>query len=138
MVAVEIRPPRARTKIGPLASQCRIQTLRKGGGGLGLGLGGAFHSSQKFRKFRLVHQTERTVSVWSDRNIRDQFRRWFTVTGLACSRRSDSGERCEVKGTRKNKSEGRGEAPLSPVPLYFSSVSLLRTALHYLNAWNRL
>ena len=29
-------------------------------------------------------------------------------------------------------------APLSPVPLYFSSLSLLRTALHYLNAWNRL
>ena len=29
-------------------------------------------------------------------------------------------------------------APLSPVPLYFSSLSLLRTALHYLNAWNKL
>ena len=29
-------------------------------------------------------------------------------------------------------------APLSPAPLYFSSLSLLRTALHYLNAWNRL
>ena len=29
-------------------------------------------------------------------------------------------------------------APLSPVPLYFSSLSFLRTALHYLNAWNRL
>jgi len=29
-------------------------------------------------------------------------------------------------------------APLSLVPLYFSSLSLLRTALHYLNAWNRL
>ena len=29
-------------------------------------------------------------------------------------------------------------APLSPVPLYFSSLSLLRTALHYLNASNRL
>ena len=29
-------------------------------------------------------------------------------------------------------------APLSPVPLYFSSLSLLRTALHYLIAWNRL
>ena len=28
--------------------------------------------------------------------------------------------------------------PLSPVPLYFSSHSLLRTALHYLNVWNRL
>ena len=29
-------------------------------------------------------------------------------------------------------------APLSPVPLYFSSLSLLRTALHYLNPWIRL
>ena len=29
-------------------------------------------------------------------------------------------------------------APLSPVPLYFSSLSSPRTALHYLNAWNRL
>ena len=59
---------------------------------------------------------------------------------VACSRRSDSGERCEVKGARKNKSEGgeRWAAPLSPAPLYFSSLSLLRTALHYLNAWNRL
>ena len=42
---------------------------------------------------------------------------------LACSRRSDSGERCKVN---------------SPVPIYFLSLSLLRTALHYLNAWNRL
>ena len=31
-----------------------------------------------------------------------------------------------------------GAAPLSPVPLYFSSLSLRRTALHYLNAWNKL
>ena len=59
------------------------------------------------------------------------------------SRRSDSGERCEVKRrkARKNKSvRGGGEvpAPLSPVPLYFSSLFFLRTALHYLNAWNRL
>ena len=29
-------------------------------------------------------------------------------------------------------------SPLSPVPLYFLSLSLLRTALHYLNVWNRL
>ena len=28
-------------------------------------------------------------------------------------------------------------APLSPVPLYLSSLSLLCTALHYLNSWNR-
>ena len=31
-----------------------------------------------------------------------------------------------------------GAKPLSPVPLYFSSLSLLCTTLHYLNAWNRL
>ena len=54
---------------------------------------------------------------------------------LACSRRSDSGERCEVKRSAKNKSEVGG--PLSLVSLYFSSLSLLRTALHNLNAWNR-
>ena len=66
---------------------------------------------------------------------------------IACSRRSVIvGSGAEYKGARKNKSEGGGggevregtPAPLSPVPLYFSSLSLLRTALHYLNAWNRL
>ena len=64
---------------------------------------------------------------------------------IACSRRSVIvGSGAKYKGARKNKSEGGGEvregtpAPLSPVPLYFSSLSLLRTALHYLNAWNRL
>ena len=51
----------------------------------------------------------------------------------ACSRRSDSGERCEVKRSAKKYKLGS-----LPSPLYFSSLSLLRTALHYLNAWNRL
>ena len=41
------------------------------------------------------------------------------------------GSGAKKKGARKNKSEGG-------VPLYFLSLSLLRTALHYLNAWNRL
>ena len=41
------------------------------------------------------------------------------------------GSGAKKKGARKNKSE-------SPVPLSFSSLSLLRTVLHYLNAWNRL
>ena len=36
-------------------------------------------------KVRLVHQMERTISVWSDRNIRDQLWRWSTVTGLVIS-----------------------------------------------------
>ena len=49
---------------------------------------------------------------------------------LAFSRRSDSGERCEAKRNAKK--------PLSSVPLYFSSLSLLRTALHYQNAWKKL
>ena len=39
-------------------------------------------------------------------------------------------------GAKKNRSAKK--LKLSPVPLYFSSLSLLRTALHYLNAWNRL
>ena len=57
----------------------------------------------------------------------------FVGSAVACSRRSDSGERCEVKRSAKKYKRGRGR-----VPLYFSSLSLLRTALHYLNAWNRL
>ena len=73
--------------------------------------------------------------------ILDSFANPWLRLGLACSRRSDSGERWEVKKSVKKKSKGGGEvspSPLSPVPLYFLSLSLLRTALHYLNAWNRL
>ena len=40
---------------------------------------------------------------------------------IACSKRSDSGERCEVK-----------------IAFIFSRSFFLRTAPHYLNAWNRL
>ena len=46
---------------------------------------GRFPFNPKVRKFRLVHQMERTISVWSDRNIRDQLWRWSTVTGLVIS-----------------------------------------------------
>ena len=46
---------------------------------------GRFPFNPKFRKFRLVHQIERTISVWSDRNIRDQPWRWSTLTGLVIS-----------------------------------------------------
>jgi len=43
----------------------------------------------------------------------------------------------QSKKEREKIKEREGErCPL--VPLYFSSLSLLRTALHYLNAWNRL
>ena len=44
-----------------------------------------FPFNPKFRKFRLVHQMERTISVWSDQNIRDQLWRWSTFTGLVIS-----------------------------------------------------
>ena len=44
---------------------------------------GTFHSTQNCRKFRLVHQMERTISVLSYRNIRDQLWRSSTLTGLA-------------------------------------------------------
>ena len=59
------------------------------------------------------------------------------------SKRSDSGERCEVKKAMKSRG-GLGREvrfPLSPLSLprfYFSRCFLLRTAPHYLNAWNRL
>ena len=46
-------------------------------------------------------------------------------------------ERDKIRARQEERWE-RVPAPLSPVPLYFSSLSLLRTALHYLNAWNRL
>ena len=45
---------------------------------------------------------------------------------LACSKRSDSGERCRVKKAMKTRA------------FIFSRSFLLRTAPHYLNAWNRL
>ena len=65
---------------------------------------------------------------------------------LACSKRSDSGERCEVKKAMKSRGELGREVrfPLSPPPpspclaFTFSRPFLLRTAPHYLNAWNRL
>ena len=46
---------------------------------------GRFPFKSKFRTFRLVHQMERTISVWSDRNFRDQLWRWSTLTGLVIS-----------------------------------------------------
>ena len=42
---------------------------------------GRFTFNPKFRKFRLVHHMEQTISVWSSRNIRDQLWRWSSLTG---------------------------------------------------------
>ena len=69
----------------------------------------------------------------------------FKVVGYyARSRRSDSGERCEVKKEMKSR-EGTGKSGAvpshtSPPPsfLFFPRSYLLRTSSHYLNAWNRL
>ena len=56
----------------------------------------------------------------------------LSVFGIACSKRSDSGERCEVKKAMKSRGGLGREA------FIFSRSFLLRTAPHYLNAWNRL
>ena len=67
---------------------------------------------------------------------------------LACSKRSDSCERSEVKKAMKSRGGLEREvrevkcgslSHLSPsLDLIFSRSVLLRTAPHYLNAWNRL
>ena len=62
---------------------------------------------------------------------------------IACSKRSDSGERSEVKKAMKSRGGlGRevltGVPPLTSLAFIFSRSFLLRTAPHYLNAWNRL
>ena len=42
-----------------------------------------FLSTQNSRNFGwLIKSMERSISVWSDRNIRDQLWRWSTLTGL--------------------------------------------------------
>ena len=41
---------------------------------------GRFPFNPKFQKFRLVRHMERTISVWSDRNIPDQLERWSILT----------------------------------------------------------
>ena len=44
-----------------------------------------FPFNLKFRKIRLVHQMEPSISVWCDRNTRDQLWRWSTLTVLVIS-----------------------------------------------------
>ena len=75
-----------------------------------------------------------------------------TTMILACSKRSDSGERCGVEKAMKsrgglgrevrefkNKSNRRSLSHLSSsLAFTFSRSLLLCTAPHYLNAWNRL
>ena len=69
-----------------------------------------------------------------------------TPNFLACSKRSDSGERCRVKKAMKSRGglgrEVRERCSLfhlfSSLAFIFSRSFLLRTAPHYLNAWNRL
>ena len=56
---------------------------------------------------------------------------------LACSKRSDSGEPCEVKKAMKSRG-GLGSHLSSSLAFIFWRSFLLRTAPHYLNAWNRL
>ena len=41
---------------------------------------GRFPFNPKFQKFQLVRHMERTISVWSDRNIPDQLERWSILT----------------------------------------------------------
>ena len=55
---------------------------------------------------------------------------------LPCSKRSDCGERCEVKKAMKSRGRLRREVLLSR--FYFSRSFLFRTAPHYLNARSRL
>ena len=72
-----------------------------------------------------------------------RFTHAFSLTAyVACSKRSDSGERCEVKKAIKSRGGlGREVFPLSPLPLprfYFFRAPFYFAPLHYLNAWNRL
>ena len=65
--------------------------------------------------------------------LKSYFLRLFETVSysfLACSRRSDSGEGCEVKGARKNKSKGGGEVRPQPPStfhpfLYFAPLSTI-------------
>jgi len=49
------------------------------------GIPWCFPFNPKFRKFRLVYQMKRTISVLSYWNIRDRLWRWSTLTGLVIS-----------------------------------------------------
>ena len=65
---------------------------------------------------------------------------------LACSRRSDRGDRAKRCEQKKKTAKGWGKGwersflplSLSSLPPYFSPALLPRAALHYRNSWNRL
>ena len=70
--------------------------------------------------------------AWNGRMRRKWSHTWEKK--LACFRHSDSGERCKVE-----RELGRAVRDLSPSLVFiFSRSFLIRTAPHYLNAWNRL
>ena len=84
---------------------------------------------------KLGHVVQIHVCCKRDEKIASKF--------LACSERSDSGERCEVKKAMKSRG-GLGREVLklshlsSSLAFIFSRSFLLRPAPHYLSAWNRL
>ena len=65
--------------------------------------------------------------------VRVRVRVRVALQKLACSRRSDSGEHCEVKRSAKKEKPGRGRGP----PLLFIPFFTSQRSPH-LNAWNRL
>ena len=69
---------------------------------------------------------------------RDNFFSKIQLVGqkLACSKRSDSGERCEVKKAMKSRGGLEREVPSLTLSSIFSRSFLLRTAPHYLNVRN--
>ena len=53
--------------------------------GYDVDLVGWFSFNPKSRRIRLIHQMERSISVWSDPNTRDQLWRLSALTGLVIS-----------------------------------------------------
>ena len=64
---------------------------------------------------------------------------FFVYHQVACSKRSDSGERCEVKIAMKSRGGlGREVRAPPPLPRFYFFRAPFFFAPHYLNAWNRL
>ena len=76
----------------------------------------------------------------NERRSRERNGEKMRALQLSCSRCSDRGDgakRCEQEKQRWGGKGGESFSPASSSP-YFSPAALLCTALHYLNAWNRL